>query len=136
MNTDTQKTQFAVNLKSALLAKGYEARAAVVEREFNLRHFGKPVTLHAAGKWLRGEAIPRHDKIMTLAKWLEIQPDELVYGLEIKKETAKSRARWEESIGYQEREIFEAFLNLPAPQRKVVREVILAFARCYAQSEK
>ena len=39
------------------------------------------------------------------------------------------RQRWDEGVGYQEREAFEAFLKLPAPQRKIVREVILAFAR-------
>ena len=27
--------------------------------------------------------------------------------------------------------MFEAFLNLPVPQRKIVREVILTFARVY-----
>ena len=32
---------------------------------------------------------------------------------------------------FQEREVFEAFLALPAPQRKVVREVIQAFSRAY-----
>lgn len=131
MNTNTQKLQFAEKLKEALEAKGYEAKAAVLEREFNLKHFGKPITLHAAAKWLRGEAIPRHDKIMTLATWLNVKPDELVYGIEIKDEIEQSRKRWEQSIGYHEREIFEAFLNLPAPQRKIVREVILAFSKAY-----
>jgi len=38
---------------------------------------------------------------------------------------------FEEGIGYQEREIFEAFLALPPPQRKTVREVILAFAKAF-----
>lgn len=131
MDTETQKAQFAHNLKAALTAKGYEAKAAVLEREFNLRYFGKAITLHAAAKWLRGEAIPRHDKVMTLAKWLEVKPDELVYGLEVKEEIQRSRQRWEENIGYQERELFELFLNLPAPQRKIVREVIMAFAKAY-----
>ncbi len=41
-----------------------------------------------------------------------------------------NKERWE-SVGYQERDIFEAFLNLDPPQRKVVREVILAFAKAY-----
>jgi len=44
--------------------------------------------------------------------------------------------RWNESIGYQEREIFEAFLALPPPQRKIVREVILTFAKATAATEK
>lgn len=129
METKTQKTQFAEQLKSAMQAKGYEPKAAVLEREFNLRYYGKAITLHAAAKWLRGEALPRHDKVITLAKWLEIKPDELVYGLELKEEIEAKKAKWEENIGYQEREIFEIFINLPAPQRKIVREVILAFSK-------
>ncbi|MEQ1669019.1 MAG: hypothetical protein ABL868_11250 [Sulfuriferula sp.] len=56
-------------------------------------------------------------------------PDELRYGAEIKAEIKQSRERWDEAINFQEREVFEAFLNLPAPQRKIVREVILAFAK-------
>ena len=39
------------------------------------------------------------------------------------------RKRWDEGIGYQEREIFELFLKLPVPQRKVAREVIMALAK-------
>jgi hypothetical protein len=34
-------------------------------------------------------------------------------------------------LGYQEREMFEAFLTLPAPQRKIVREVIQTFAKAF-----
>ena len=32
-------------------------------------------------------------------------------------------------MNLQDREVFEAFLNLPAPQKKIVCEVILAFAK-------
>ena len=35
------------------------------------------------------------------------------------------------AVGYEEREIFEAFLRLPVPQRRIVREVIVAFAKAY-----
>lgn len=131
MNTNEQKEQFAETLKVAMKNKGYPAKAAILEREFNLKHYGKPITLHGAAKWLRGEAIPRHDKIITLAKWLDIEPSELVYGIEIKEDIIQNKKRWQDAIGYQEREVFEAFLNLPAPQRKIVREVILAFSRAY-----
>jgi hypothetical protein len=34
-------------------------------------------------------------------------------------------------LGYQEREMFGAFLTLPAPQRKIVREVIQTFAKAF-----
>ena len=129
MKTPQQK--FAERLRAAIEKAGYKAEAAVLEREFNQRYFGKGVTLHGVNKWLKGQAIPRLDKIEALAKWLRIPPEELTFGLEIKQQIKEERARWDDGIGYQEREIFEAFLALPAPQRKVVREVILTFAQAH-----
>ncbi|MFI0545884.1 MAG: hypothetical protein ACH34Y_03075 [Brachymonas sp.] len=41
------------------------------------------------------------------------------------------RQRWEEGVGHLERETFDAFLQLPAPQRKLIREVILTFAQVH-----
>ncbi len=41
------------------------------------------------------------------------------------------RQRWEEGVGLLERETFDAFLQLPAPQRKLIREVILTFAQVH-----
>jgi len=129
MKTPQQK--FAERLRAAIEKAGYKAEAAVLEREFNQRYFGKGVTLHGVNKWLKGQSIPRLDKIETLAKWLRISPEELTFGLEIKQQIKEDRARWDEGIGYQEREIFEAFLSLPTPQRKIVREVIQTFAKAF-----
>ncbi|PIE46031.1 MAG: DNA-binding protein [Gammaproteobacteria bacterium] len=128
MDANKQKKQFSDQLKAAMITKGYEAKAAVLEREFNLRYYGKAITIQGAAKWLRGQSIPRADKILTLSKWLEVEPSELVYGVEIKEKIKESKKKWQEAIGYQEKEVFEAFLNLPVPQRKIVREVILAFS--------
>ena len=110
---------------------GYKAQPAVLEREFNLRYWGKPMTLHGVRRWLRGESIPQHDKIIVLAEMLNVPPEELTFGLEIKQQIKETRARWEDGIGYQEREIIEAFLALPTPQRKIVREVIQTFAKAF-----
>ena len=128
---DKAKQNFAKRLIEAMEAAGYEAKPAVLERNFNLHHPGKPMTLHGVRRWLLGETLPSQDKLISLAKWLRIAPDQLRYGAEIKAEIQQARQRWDEAIGYQERETFEAFLNLPAPQKKVVREVIQAFARTY-----
>ncbi|MDP2827460.1 MAG: hypothetical protein Q8O37_02520 [Sulfuricellaceae bacterium] len=131
MNGKNEK--FAERLRAAIVKAGYKAEAAVLEREFNQRYFGKGVTLHGVNKWLKGQSIPRLDKIETLAKWLNIPLDELTFGLEIKQQIQEKQARWDEGIGYQEREVFEAFLALPPPQRKLVREVILTFALVHAE---
>ena len=61
--------------------------------------------------------------------WLEVSPQTLRYGAEIENQVRAKQKRWDEGVGYQEREVFEAFLKLPVAQRKVVREVILAFVR-------
>ncbi len=126
---DKTKQNFAARLKEAMQAAGYEPKPAVLERNFNLHYFGKPMSLHGVRRWLLGETLPPQDKLIALAKWLRIPPDQLRFGDEIKTEIQQARQRWDEAIGHQEREIFEAFLNLPAPQRKIVREVIMAFAK-------
>lgn len=132
-NWMNRKLEFSKRLSTALLQAGYKAEAAVLEREFNLRHYGKPMTLHGVNKWLKGESIPPYEKIITLAEWLGVPPDELMFGLGIRQKVEQERKRWDEEIGYQERELFEAFLALPAAQKKVVREVILAFKKAHSQ---
>lgn len=39
------------------------------------------------------------------------------------------RKQWDDGVGYEEREIFELFLKLPVPQRKLARELIVALAK-------
>jgi hypothetical protein len=123
--------KFANRLRDAMRAAGYETKPSVLEREFNLRYMGKPMTLHGVRRWLLGESLPRQDKVLVLAEWLRIPPQQLRYGMEVEKRIEQQAARWDDGIGFQEREVFEAFLALPAPQRKVVREVIQAFAKAY-----
>jgi hypothetical protein len=124
--------KFAKRLRAAMQVAGYEPKPAILEREFNLRYMGKPMTLHGVRRWLLGESLPKQDKVLVLAEWLRVPPQQLRYGVEVEQRIEQQRARWDEGIGYQEREVFEAFLSLPAPQRKVVREVIQAFVQAHA----
>lgn len=126
---ENAKAEFAKRLHKALETVGVPAKPAVLEREFNQRYWGKPITLYGVRRWLRGESFPAHDKILCLAEWLGIEPSVLRYGDEVPKAIRARRKQWDEGIGYQEREIFELFLKLPVPQRKIAREVILALAR-------
>lgn len=67
--------------------------------------------------------------MLSLAEWLGVEPAILRYGDAVPKAVRERRKRWDEGIGFQEREIFELFLKLPVPQRKVAREVIMALAK-------
>ena len=109
-----EKEKFATNLRRILIEKGYEPKASVIEREFNLRHYGKPIGLHAVARWLRGEGLPSLARLQTLAKWLE--PNKHI---------------WESAASYQDQTLFQMFLNLPQEQKKVVREVIMAMDKAY-----
>ena len=68
---------------------------------------------------------------MELAEWLGVPPQELRFGAEVPARVAQRRKQWNQAIGFEEREIFEAFLRLPVPQCRLVREVIVAFDRAY-----
>lgn len=63
------KEQFAVQLREAMQAAGYESKPAVLEREFNARHWGKTMLLHGVRLWLLGETMPDFKKLETLSKW-------------------------------------------------------------------
>lgn len=126
---ETSKAAFAKRLREAMVKAGYEPRPAVLEREFNQRYWGKAVTLHGVRRWLLGEVVPAQDKLLALAHWLGVEPQTLRFGDEIAFAVRERRKRWDEGVGYQEREIFELFLKLPVPQRKVAREVIVALAK-------
>jgi hypothetical protein len=127
----TEKNAFADRLRAAMTQAGYPIRPIVLEREFNTRYWGKSVTLQAVRRWLRGEAIPAQDKLQVLAEWLKIEPDVLRFGTSVRASVQQHQKRWSEGIGHLEQETFDAFLQLPAPQRKIIREVILTFAKVY-----
>ena len=123
------KVEFAERLRAALVRAGVPLRPTVIERAFNQRYWGKPITLHAARLWLRGETIPTHDRLLCLAEWLGVEPQTLRYGDEVPKAIRQRRKQWDEGVGYEEKEIFELFLKLPVPQRKLARELIVALAK-------
>ena len=126
-----QKLEFAERLRTAMLAAGLEARPGVLLNLFNTHYWGRSVTFQAVSRWLRGEAIPAQDKLITLAELLKIEPEVLRFGEVVRKSVRVRRQRWDDGVGYLERETFDAFLQLPAPQRKLIREVILTFAKVH-----
>lgn len=126
-----EKAEFAQRLTDAMARAGYALRPVVLEREFNTRYWGRSVTLQAVRRWLRGEAIPSQEKLQVLADWLKVEPQILRFGEQVSHSIQQQKQRWDEGVSYLERETFDAFLKLPAPQRKLIREVILTFAKVH-----
>ncbi|RYF23409.1 MAG: transcriptional regulator [Comamonadaceae bacterium] len=128
----SEKQEFSDRLRKAMQDCRLAPSASVLEREFNLRWSGNPIRRQAAWKWLNGEAIPTQDKLQEIARWLRVEPHQLRFGDATLRHLRVEQKRWDEGAGYLERETFDAFLRLPAAQRKLVREVILTFAQVYA----
>lgn len=129
------KLEFAQRLREAMLAAGLEARPGVLLTLFNTNYWGRSVSFQAVSRWLKGESIPEQDKLLVLAEVLKIEPEVLRFGDGIRQSLKTRQQRWDEGVGYLERETFDAFLKLPAPQRKLIREVILTFAKVHDEAD-
>ena len=119
---------FAERLRRALDAAGVRPSPTVVANEFNLRYWGRSITPHTARNWLLGQAFPTQDKLVVLAEWLQVSPDELRFGQSSSAlRLADADARLD-PLDMADREMISRYLGLPAPARKTVREVVAAMA--------
>lgn len=123
---DKEKADFARRLRTALRDAGIEASATVLEKRFNSRYDGIPVTAQAISGWLSGRYLPRQDKIRVLAALVGMDPHVLQYGG--KAQVGEGRLAWD-AMTAPDRAMVDAFLSLPAPQRKVVRDLVAFLAR-------
>src|SRR5690554_3778364 len=125
----SEAQQFSERLKQAMTANRYEIRPVVVEREFNQRYWGSPVSFQAARRWLLGEAIPTQDRLQVLAEWLDVDPHWLRFGEKLSGSVTQQRKRWDAKMSPEERHAIEVFLQLPPEKRKMVGEIIHALAK-------
>lgn len=123
---DKEKADFARRLHAALRDAGIEASASVLEKRFNSRYAGVPVTAQAISGWLSGRYMPRQDKIRVLAAIVGMDPHVLQYGG--KARVNDGRADWAEAMGARDRAMVDAYLSLPAPRRQLVRELVEALS--------
>jgi len=76
-----ERLAFAERLRQSLNQAGQVPDSpTALARFFNSRYDGQPITVHAARKWLVGEAIPTQEKLRVLAQWLEVPLDWLRFG--------------------------------------------------------
>ena len=74
------RLEFAERLKAAMSGAGLDPRPSVLLKLFNARYWGRSVTFQAVSRWLRGQALPEHDKLLVLAELLHVEPEVLRYG--------------------------------------------------------
>ena len=75
-----ERADFRERLILALDRASVSASPTVLAREFNVRDDGAAVTVHAARKWLVGEAYPTQARLSVLSKWLAVSAQWLRFG--------------------------------------------------------
>jgi len=81
MKASIEREDFSERLQQSLRNSDYSPDSPTqLAREFNVRFPGRPITVHAARKWLVGEAIPTQEKLRTLAQWLGVAAEWLRFG--------------------------------------------------------
>jgi transcriptional regulator with XRE-family HTH domain len=130
MNSSSERESFSERLQTALKNAHYSPDSPTrLAREFNIRFDGRPITVHAARKWIVGEAIPTQEKLRTLAQWLGVPADWLRFGgSELGATTADSPqmlARFESA----DVKLIADLQRLDDHHRQVVREFIRMLVR-------
>ena len=112
---------FGARLKAALKKTNTAYSSPTkLATEFNLRHYGKPVSAQAVRKWLENNSIPSADKIVTLANWLGVSPAWLLFG---------ENFGVEESSTEPYSDLRANFQHLAPEAQEIIRELILVLLR-------
>lgn len=104
---------FGERLKAAMTKAGYALKPVVIEREFNQRYWGSPVSVQAVRKWLLGDVIPTQDKLQVLAEWLQVDPHWLRFGEDRFGSVREQESKWEIGMTQEDRNTISEFMTLP-----------------------
>ena len=112
-----ERAQFSKRVQAALVARGMPASPTELQRAFNARNPKLAVSVHAARKWLMGEAIPTQARLRELAAVLAVPPTWLRFGEAVAVKASKP-------LSAQEHMLIQHFRSLPAAQQMHVLELL------------
>ena len=127
---------FAERLRRALDAAGVRPSPTAVANAFNQRYWGRSITPHTARNWLLGQSIPTQGKLVVLAEWLQVSPEELRFGKSASSTRLSDADAQFEKLDMADREMIARYLGLSIADRKTVREVVAAMAVASSQKKK
>ena len=126
----TEQDAFSERLRAALRQAGMSESPAELVRLL-ARFGGEPVSQQAVSGWLNGRAMPRQANLRALARMLSIEPQQLQFGDD--RRVREPRGEWR--LNPHDQLAIDAFLKLPASQRKLVRSLIDELAKQHATAK-
>jgi transcriptional regulator with XRE-family HTH domain len=129
-----ERQDFSERLQQALRDADYTPDSPTqLAREFNIRFSGRPVTVHAARKWLVGEAIPTQEKLRTLSHWLGVPADWLRFGTTDAEASQANEINSHSRLQPKDLAIIENLQRLDDKHRHIVRELIRLLVQAETQ---
>lgn len=132
----TERLNFSERLRQTLRNAGYPPDSPTqLARNFNIRYTGRPITVHAARKWLVGEAVPTQEKLRTLAHWLAVSAEWLRFGTN--QTTSMTEAGRPLSIQAEAKDlaILENLMQLDEQHRQIVHQIVRVLIEESARSK-
>ncbi len=130
MKASIEREDFSERLQQALRNADYSPDSPTqLAREFNIRFSGRPITVHAARKWLVGEAIPTQEKLRTLAQWLGVQAEWLRFGSGQQEQRGAGMGDSSERFDSADVKLIADLQRLDEHHRTIAREIIRLLVR-------
>lgn len=127
VKTSSERGEFSLRLQTMLRQTHHSPDSPTeLAREFNIRFAGSPITVHAARKWLVGEAIPTQDKMRVLADWLVVPVEWLRFGDDAARPAAPDLAGGASALDLK---LMADLTLLDEPHRQIGRELIRLLIR-------
>jgi hypothetical protein len=129
----SERESFSLRLQQTLRNAHHSADSPTeLARDFNIRFSGRPITVHAARKWLVGEAIPTQDKMRALATWLAVPVEWLRFGGD---ELHAEQCKAGEGFKSEDLKLVEDLQLLDDHDRQIVREFVRILIRSNRQRQ-
>lgn len=117
-------------------AVGLEPRPSVLFTKFNTNYSGRSISFQTASRWLNGEGIPKHDKLIVLARMFRVEPQSLIYGDKPQFRVREPRGGWPSHLSGRDVLLFEEILVLPAKQRELIRNLVETLTESSTRRQK
>ena len=124
-NSKGRNAYFASQLKSCLLTNKITPSPTVLAAAFNSHYKITLAKPHTVRKWLLGQTQPKSETLLLLARWLKVEPSELISKPTTETSTA-NKVRFE--FDSTDQEVISKYLAMTVKQKVTVRLLIDAIA--------
>lgn len=122
----SEQAAFGERFRGALKAQGQSESPKEIA-DLLPRYGGTAVSAQAVSGWLTGKSLPRQANLRALARMLRMDPHALQYGDASGRHVQEPGKAWK--ITAADQLAIDAFLSLPNPQRKAIRDLIATLAK-------